>query len=70
MSEEPLLDAVTALSGSGPAYVFYFLEAMQQAGGQMGLPAADALRLAIATFSGASALARTPVGTHERSRHL
>ena len=57
VSEEPLLDAVTALSGSGPAYVFYFLEAMQQAGGQMGLPAADALRLAIATFSGASALA-------------
>ena len=54
---EELLDAVTALSGSGPAYVFYFLEAMQQAGEQMGLPAADALRLAVATFSGASALA-------------
>ena len=57
VSREELLDAVTALSGSGPAYVFYFLEAMQQAGEQMGLPAADALRLAVATFSGASALA-------------
>ena len=57
VGEEPLLDAVTALSGSGPAYVFYFLEAMQQAGEQMGLPAADALRLPIATFDGASALA-------------
>lgn len=54
---EAQLDAVTALSGSGPAYVFYFLEAMQQAGTQMGLTPAQALQLAVATFSGASALA-------------
>lgn len=55
---ERQLDAVTALSGSGPAYVFYFLEAMVQAGGEMGLAADQARRLAIATFAGASELAR------------
>lgn len=55
---EPQLDAVTALSGSGPAYVFYFLEAMVQAGAEMGLSAEQARRLAIGTFAGASELAR------------
>ncbi len=58
LSEESQLDAVTALSGSGPAYVFYFMEAMTQAGLDMGLPEAQALRLAKATFTGASALAQ------------
>ena len=43
--EERQLDAVTALSGSGPAYVFYFLEAMTQAGAEMGLDAEQARRL-------------------------
>ena len=57
LADEAQLDAVTALSGSGPAYVFYFLEAMTEAGRQMGLPQADALRLALATFGGATALA-------------
>ena len=57
VSEEAQLDAVTALSGSGPAYVFYFLEAMTQAGCELGLPRADAYKLAVATFVGASALA-------------
>ena len=57
VQKEEQLDAVTALSGSGPAYVFYFLEAMQQAGVEMGLPAEQALQLAIGTFSGASQLA-------------
>jgi pyrroline-5-carboxylate reductase len=52
------LDAVTALSGSGPAYVFYFLEAMRQAGTEMGLDANTATRLAIGTFVGASYLAQ------------
>jgi pyrroline-5-carboxylate reductase len=55
---EKQLDAVTALSGSGPAYVFYFLEAMTQAGAEMGLPPEQARRLAVGTFAGASELAR------------
>jgi pyrroline-5-carboxylate reductase len=57
VKQESQLDAVTALSGSGPAYVFFFLEAMTEAGVGMGLPAEQAYQLAVATFSGASALA-------------
>jgi pyrroline-5-carboxylate reductase len=55
---EAQLDAVTALSGSGPAYVFYFLEAMRDAGTQMGLAPAVAQQLAIGTFLGAATLAQ------------
>ena len=51
------LDAVTAISGSGPAYVFYVVEAMMQAGVEMGLSEAQARALALATFDGATALA-------------
>ena len=58
VGDEAQLDAVTALSGSGPAYVFYFLEAMVQAGVDMGLPRDQAHRLAVGTFAGASELAR------------
>ena len=65
MTAESQLDAVTALSGSGPAYVFYFLEAMQQAGIDMGLPAAQAYRLAVSTFIGAGELARASDETPE-----
>ena len=54
---ERKLDAVTALSGSGPAYVFLFLEAMTQAGVDMGLSAEQAYQLGVATFQGASELA-------------
>ena len=54
---EEQLDAVTALSGSGPAYVFLFLEAMTQAGVDMGLTAAQSYQLAVATLQGASELA-------------
>jgi len=57
LNDEVQLDAVTALSGSGPAYVFYFLEAMIQAGLDMGLDGAQARQLAVGTFVGASALA-------------
>ncbi len=57
VSQESHLDAVTALSGSGPAYVFFFLEAMTEAGMDMGLSQEQAYRLAVATFSGASSLA-------------
>ena len=55
---ESQLDAVTALSGSGPAYIFYFIEAMTQAGADMGLSRDQAHKLAVGTFVGASALAR------------
>ncbi len=55
---EERLDAVTAVSGSGPAYVFYFLEALEAAALAQGFPAADARRLAYATVDGAVALAQ------------
>ncbi|MSQ55969.1 MAG: pyrroline-5-carboxylate reductase [Limnohabitans sp.] len=58
VDEESKLDAVTALSGSGPAYVFYFLEAMIEAGKQLGLSLEQSRQLAIGTFVGASELAR------------
>ena len=54
---ESSLDAVTAVSGSGPAYVFYFIEAMAEAGVELGLTHEEAHRLALGTFTGASALA-------------
>jgi pyrroline-5-carboxylate reductase len=59
VEQEALLDAVTALSGSGPAYVFYFIEAMVNAGVSMGLSAEQAHQLAVGTFVGASALAQS-----------
>ena len=57
VSEEKLMDAVTAVSGSGPAYVFAFLEAMQSAGEKLGLDPASARRLAYVTLEGATQLA-------------
>jgi pyrroline-5-carboxylate reductase len=51
------LDAVTAVSGSGPAYVFYFIEALEQAALELGLPAETARQSALATFAGAVKLA-------------
>jgi pyrroline-5-carboxylate reductase len=57
VAHEADLDAVTALSASGPAYAFYLLEAMQQAGAQMGLPPEQARVLAQETLAGAAALA-------------
>ena len=57
VEHESQIDAVTAVSGSGPAYVYYFAEAMVQAGVQMGLSADQAKQLALATFAGTTALA-------------
>jgi pyrroline-5-carboxylate reductase len=59
VAQEADLDAITALSGSGPAYVFYFVEAMMQAAAEMGLDAAQGRQLALATFRGATALAES-----------
>jgi len=58
VTREEDLDAVTALSGSGPAYVFYFAEAMVRAAVEMGLTEAQGRELALATFAGATALAQ------------
>jgi pyrroline-5-carboxylate reductase len=57
MPDESGLDAVTALSGSGPAYVFYFMEAMLEAAAAMGLTPEAARALVLHTFEGASELA-------------
>lgn len=56
LAGEELIDAVTAVSGSGPAYVFYLAEALATAGETVGLPAALATRLARATVEGAGEL--------------
>ena len=56
-SEEDM-DAVTAVSGSGPAYFFYFIEALEQAGKELGLPEPTARKLALETAFGAAKLAR------------
>ncbi|HUD25612.1 MAG TPA: pyrroline-5-carboxylate reductase [Burkholderiaceae bacterium] len=55
--EEAMLDAVTAISGSGPAYVFFFIEALQAAAEAMGMTAEQARHLSVATFRGAALLA-------------
>jgi pyrroline-5-carboxylate reductase len=70
VAQEDDLDAVTALSGSGPAYVFYFLEAMMQGAAEMGLTPEQGRALAQATFAGAAALAQqsplSPAGLREQ----
>jgi pyrroline-5-carboxylate reductase len=56
LDEETMIDAVTAVSGSGPAYIFAVVEALAKAGEAAGLPSAVAARLARATVTGAGAL--------------
>ena len=57
LQDEEMLDALTAISGSGPAYVFYMIEALQRAALEMGFNAEESRRLAQSTFLGASKLA-------------
>ena len=55
--DEAQMDAVTAVSGSGPGYVFYFLEAMEKAATDLGFDAETARRISVETFAGAAQLA-------------
>ncbi|KAG0163541.1 hypothetical protein DFQ28_001308 [Apophysomyces sp. BC1034] len=55
--DESKIDAVTAISGSGPAYVLYFIEALQRAARELGLDNEQGRALAVATFTGAAQLA-------------
>jgi len=57
VDQEALIDAVTAVSGSGPAYVFYWMESMLAAGLEMGLTPEQARTLTLGTMEGAAALA-------------
>jgi pyrroline-5-carboxylate reductase len=57
IADEMHFDAVTALSGSGPAFVYRFIDALAQGGIALGLPADQAARLALATVEGAALLA-------------
>jgi pyrroline-5-carboxylate reductase len=63
IAEETLFDAVTALAGSGPGFVFRFIDALARAGEALGIPADQSARLALATVAGSTAMA---VGASER----
>lgn len=58
LEQESQMDAVTAISGSGPAYVFYFIEALEAAALELGLSPTQSRELALATFMGAAQLAQ------------
>jgi pyrroline-5-carboxylate reductase len=69
LTDERLLDAVTALSGSGPAYVYLFVKAMADAGAAEGLPSALAVRMALKTLRGAEEnMRRSPLDAAELIR--
>jgi len=65
--DESLFDVVTALAGSGPAFLFRFIDALAEAGADGGLPADQAARFALATVQGSATLA---AGAHESPRAL
>ncbi len=68
LNEESQMDAVTGVSGSGPAYVFYMIDALAAAGVAQGLPSNLAMQLAKATVAGAGVLAETADETPEQLR--
>lgn len=68
LDREELIDAVTAVSGSGPAYVFHFIECLSEAGVRLGLPRDLSGRLALQTVLGASQLARATSSPMESLR--
>ena len=71
IEDEDLMDAVTALSGSGPAYFFLFMEAMQAAGMELGLPADTARLLTLQTAFGAARMAlESPEDAGTLRRHV
>lgn len=71
LADESLLDAVTALGGSGPAFVYRFIAALAQAGAAQGLPPDQASRMALAMVEGAAALAaRSPFDPEELARRV
>ena len=72
LADEALMDAVTALSGSGPAYVFLLAEVMGSAGEKLGLPADLSAHLARKTVSGAGALmaAQTAIEAGQLRRNV
>lgn len=70
IDKETMMDAVTAVSGSGPAYVFYFIEALEAAAKELGFDGPTARTLAVETFLGAARLAdnTTEPVSHLRER--
>ena len=68
LEDEAQMDAVTGVSGSGPAYVFYMIDALAAAGVARGLPADLAMQLAKATVAGAGVLAENAPETPEQLR--
>lgn len=66
--DEGLMDAVTAVSGSGPAYIFHFIECLTAAAESAGLPAETARLLAMQTVYGAASLAKESAETPTRLR--
>jgi pyrroline-5-carboxylate reductase len=68
LDAEAQIDAVTGVSGSGPAYVFYMIDALAEAGEAEGLPRDLAMELAKATVAGAGALAQSSDETPEQLR--
>ncbi len=71
LADESLMDAVTALSGSGPAFVYRFIDALAAGGAELGLPREQADRLALAMVEGAAMLAaQAPISPGELARRV